>query len=106
MASIGLSPVNYSTVSKKASDVPYEIFKDLFHLLISKCNRAKHRKKLFKQVLFLVDSTSITVSKNRLPWYHFMGSNLALNYMFRSHQKRLCHLKWKKQVTISRWFSW
>jgi len=26
MASIGLSPVNYSTVSKKAADVPYEIF--------------------------------------------------------------------------------
>lgn len=84
MASIGLSPANYSTVSKKASDVPYEIFKDLFHLLISKCNRAKRRTKLFKQMLLLVDSTTITVSKNRLPWAPFHGerSGIKLHVSF------------------------
>ena len=78
MASIGLSPVNYSTISKKASDVPYEIFKDLFHLLITKCNRAKRRTKVVKQALLLVDSTTITVSKNRLPWAPFHGERSGI----------------------------
>ncbi|MBE1556957.1 transposase [Sporosarcina limicola] len=86
MASVGLSPVNYSTVSKKAADVPYEIFKDLFHLLISKCNRAKRRTKVVKQALLLVDSTTITVGKNRLPWAPFHGerSGIKLHVSFTS----------------------
>ncbi|CAM3066637.1 Transposase IS4-like domain-containing protein [Filibacter tadaridae] len=86
MSSIGLSPANYSTVSKKAADVPYEIFKDLFHLLISKCNRAKRRTKVIKQALLLVDSTTITVGKNRLPWAPFHGerSGIKLHVAFTS----------------------
>lgn len=86
MASIGLTPVNYSTVSKKAADVPYEIFKDLFHLLISKCNRAKRRTKVMKQALLLVDSTTITVGKNRFPWapYHGEKSGIKLHVAFSS----------------------
>ena len=86
MASIGLSPVNYSTVSKKARDVPYEIFKDLFHLLISKCNRSKRRTKVVKQALLLVDSTTITVGKNRWSWAPFHGerSGIKLHVAFTS----------------------
>lgn len=86
MASIGLSSVNYSTVSKKASEVPYEIFKDLFHLLVSKCNRARRRTKVMKQALLLVDSTTITVGKNRLPWapYHGERSGIKLHVAFTS----------------------
>ncbi|MBE1556119.1 IS4 family transposase [Sporosarcina limicola] len=84
MASIGLSPANYSTVSKKAADVPYEIFKDLFHLLIGKCNRAKRRTKVVKQALLLVDSTTITVGKNRLPWapFHDERSGIKLHVAY------------------------
>lgn len=84
MESVGLSPVNYSTVSKKAADVPYEIFKDLFHLLVSKCNRAKRRTKVMKQALLLVDSTTITVGKNRFPWapYHGEKSGIKLHVAF------------------------
>lgn len=78
MASIGLSSVDYSTISKKAGDVPYEIFKDLFHLLISKCNRAKRRTKVVKEALHLVDSTTITVGKNRLPWAPFHGERSGI----------------------------
>lgn len=39
----GLLPVCYSTFSSKASEVPYELFKRLFHRLLSKCNRATKR---------------------------------------------------------------
>lgn len=86
MAAIGLTPVNYSTVSKKAADVPYEIFKDLFHLLIGKCNRAIRRTKVMKQALLLVDSTTITVGKNRLPWapYHGEKSGIKLHVSYTS----------------------
>ena len=66
--------------------MPYEIFKDLFHLLITKCNRAKRRTKVVKQALLLVDSTTITVSKNRLPWAPFHGerSGIKLHVSFTS----------------------
>ena len=93
MASIGLSPVNYSTVSKKAADVPYEIFKDLFHLLVSKCNRAKRRTKVMKQALLLVDSTTITVGKTGFPGRPTTVKNQALSYMLPFHQKQACHWK-------------
>jgi hypothetical protein len=35
--------VDYSTISKKATDVSYEISKTLFEILISKCNRQMRR---------------------------------------------------------------
>ncbi|WP_318615871.1 transposase [Sporosarcina sp. YIM B06819] len=86
MASIDLSPVNYSTVSKKAADVPYKFFKDFFHLFVSKCNRAKRRTKVMKQALLLVDSTTITVGKIRFPWapYHGEKSVIKLHFAFSS----------------------
>jgi len=86
MASIGLHPVNYSTVSKKAAEVAYEIFKDLFHLPVSKCNRAIRRTKVMKQALLLIDSTTITEGKSRLPWapYHGERSGIKLHVAFTS----------------------
>ena len=43
MESVGLTPVDYSTISKKATDVNYEISKTLFEIIISKCNRQMRR---------------------------------------------------------------
>ncbi|WP_142505048.1 hypothetical protein [Melghirimyces algeriensis] len=33
--------VDHSTLAKKATQIPYEIFKQVFHLLIRRCNRQK-----------------------------------------------------------------
>jgi hypothetical protein len=76
----GLPPVNYSTFSKKASEVPYEIFQHLFHRLVAKCNRSTRRKlKLLPDLnLLLVDSTTITVGKNRLPWAAYHGERAGV----------------------------
>jgi hypothetical protein len=74
----GLLPINYSTFSKKASEVPYEIFKRLFHLLVSKCNRATRRKLNIPSDLLLIDSTTITVGKNRLPWAEYHGKRAGI----------------------------
>ena len=50
----------------------------MFHLLISKCNRAKRRTKVVKQALLLVDSTTITVGKKRWSWAPFHGERLGI----------------------------
>ncbi|AJD92897.1 hypothetical protein JMA_35800 [Jeotgalibacillus malaysiensis] len=46
MSSLQLNAVHYSTISKKIAEVPYELAKDLFHLLVSQCNRAQSRSKM------------------------------------------------------------
>ena len=79
--SAGLKPCNYSTVSKKASHVPFEIFKEILSLAMSRCNRSIRRATRFPKELLLVDSTTITVGKNRLPWapYHGERSGVKLH---------------------------
>jgi hypothetical protein len=78
----GLLKVDYSTFSSKASSIPYDLFKQLFHLLISRCNRATRRQMSIPKELLLVDSTTITVGKSRLPWALFHGDVQDLNFMF------------------------
>lgn len=80
----GLATVNYSTFSKKAADVPYEVFKRLFEILVSKCNRSTRRKLRIPSSLLLVDSTTITVGKTRLPWavYHGKRSGIKLHVAY------------------------
>lgn len=74
----GLIPVCYSSFSSKASDVPYELFKQLFHRLLSKCNRATKRHLGIPKNLLLIDSTTITVGKTRLPWALFHGERAGI----------------------------
>ncbi|OXM14768.1 hypothetical protein [Paenibacillus herberti] len=46
-ASSGLCPVHYSSFSGKAADVPFAVFKEIFHLIVRKCNRETRRKLAF-----------------------------------------------------------
>jgi hypothetical protein len=61
-----LVPVHYSTLSKKAGEVPYEIFKRVFRLLVKKCNRETRRHLNLPKDLLLIDSTTITASNHQL----------------------------------------
>lgn len=76
--SSGLARCDYSTISKKASDVPFEIFKDLFALVCSRCNRSVRRKLSFPKELLLIDSTTITVGKTRLLWAPYHGERAGV----------------------------
>jgi hypothetical protein len=76
--SSGLVSVHYSSFSGKAADVPFSIFKELFHLLVSKCNRKTQRKLAFPKELLLVDSTTVTVGKTRLPWAPYHGERAGI----------------------------
>jgi len=77
-ASSGLSPVHYSCFSGKAADVPFAVFKELFQLLVRKCNRETRRKLAFPKELLLIDSTTMTVGKTRLPWAPYHGERAAV----------------------------
>ncbi|WP_242069277.1 IS4 family transposase, partial [Paenibacillus dendritiformis] len=80
-AASGLLPVHYSSFSGKAAEVPFAVFKELLHRLIQTCNRQTTRKLAFPKELLLIDSTTVTVGKTRLPWapYHGERSGIKLH---------------------------
>ncbi|MGG1556495.1 IS4 family transposase [Paenibacillus ferrarius] len=73
MAQSGLRKVNYSTLSKKAKDVPFELFKRLLHHMIQLCNRKTRRALGIPKELLVVDSTKITTGLGRMPWAPLKG---------------------------------
>nr|WP_256209105.1 IS4 family transposase [Paenibacillus sp. CF384] len=78
MVSSGLARADYSTISKKAKDVPFELFKQLLALVIKKCNRGCRRRLGIPKQLLVVDSTKITVGKARLPWAPLKGERAGI----------------------------
>lgn len=85
----GLPTFHYSTVSKKAKEVPYEVMKRLFALVVSKCNRQTRRSLRFPKALRIVDSTTVTVGKNRLTWapYHRERSGVKMHVAYSPEQQ-------------------
>jgi hypothetical protein len=77
-ANCGLPSGDYSTFSKKAKDVPYDLFKQAFQLLLKKCNRPLRRQLRLPKDLLLIDSTTITVGKTRLPWAPYHGERAGV----------------------------
>ncbi|MFD1179722.1 IS4/IS5 family transposase, partial [Paenibacillus puldeungensis] len=78
MRRCGLKTVDHSTLSKKAKDVPFELFKRMLNLMISLCNRSTRRKLAIPKELLLVDSTKITVGLGRLPWAPLKGEKAGI----------------------------
>ncbi|MBE0344076.1 hypothetical protein E4V51_29580 [Paenibacillus sp. 28ISP30-2] len=74
----GLPKVHYSCFSTKAAEVPFAIFKELFHRVIHKCSRETRRKLTFPKELLLIDSTTMTVGKTRLPWAPYHGERAGI----------------------------
>ena len=74
----GLFGCHYSTVSKKAGEVPFGIIKEIFTLFCSRCNRQLRRKCNFPKELLLIDSTTVTVGKTRLLWAPYHGERAGV----------------------------
>jgi len=74
---------DHSTLSKKAKELPYFISKEVFHRLISKCNRKTRRLLKLPVTLYADDSTSVTVGEGRLPWAAFHGKRSGIKLHFR-----------------------
>ena len=82
--SAGLVDIDHSTISKKMKKLDYRLMKQAFALIVDKCNRATRRALKIPNRLLLVDSTTITIGKNRLPWalYHGERSGIKLHISF------------------------
>jgi hypothetical protein len=78
MAQSGLRTVNYSTLSKKAKSVPFELFKRLLHFMIELCNRKTRRALGIPKELLVVDSTQITTGLGRMPWAPLKGEKASI----------------------------
>ncbi|TVX91277.1 IS4 family transposase, partial [Cohnella terricola] len=74
----GQKPADHSTLSKKAKDVPFEIFQRLLNLMIELCNRRTRRALRIPKELLIVDSTQITVGRGRLPWAPLQGQKAGV----------------------------
>ncbi|MEZ2657245.1 hypothetical protein [Aneurinibacillus aneurinilyticus] len=70
----GVPAFHFFALSKKAGQVPYGMIKEVFSLALSRCNRHFRRASGFPKELLLVDSTTMTVGKSRLPWAPYPGS--------------------------------
>lgn len=67
---LGLPEVNYSTFSKRAAVIPYEIYAEVCRRILSRLNRQKRRtlNKKFGRVLSVIDSTRIIEKDDRFEW--------------------------------------
>lgn len=54
------------------------MFKKLFQLVLQKCSRQTRRQLKLPKELLLIDSTTITVGKTRLPWAPFHGERAGI----------------------------
>ncbi|MGE6371027.1 IS4 family transposase [Planococcus kocurii] len=83
-SSAWLVDVDHSTISKKMKELDYQLMKKAFALVVGKCNRATRRALKIPNRLLLVDSTTITVGKSRLPWalYHGERSGIKLHVSY------------------------
>jgi hypothetical protein len=80
----GLASVDHTTLSKKASLIPYEAVKEILELLGSRFNRKARRSLDLPVSLAALDSTTITVGENQLPWapYHGKRSGVKIHTLF------------------------
>lgn len=67
---LGLPEIHYSTFSKKAAVIPYEIYAEVCRRVLSRLNRRKRRtlNRKFGRVLSIIDSTRIIEKDNRFQW--------------------------------------
>ncbi|WP_341302179.1 IS4 family transposase [Lysinibacillus sp. FSL H8-0500] len=80
----GLKSVDHSTLSKRLDELNYQMVKRIFNIIVGRLNRAARRKLKLKKDLLAIDSTTMTVGKNRLPWalYHGERSGIKLHVSF------------------------
>ncbi|KOY81440.1 IS4 family transposase [Lysinibacillus macroides] len=80
----GLKSVDYSTLSKRLGELNYLIVKRIFERIIGRLNRSARRSLKLEKELLAIDSTTMTVGKNRLPWalYHGERSGIKLHVSF------------------------
>lgn len=77
-----LPKADFSTLCKKASEVPFEIFIAICNYYLNKANKAvrKVMKPVFDQMLAAIDSTCLTAHKNKLVWAPYLRESSGVKY--------------------------
>lgn len=85
VSKLDLPAVDHTTLSKKANLIPYEAIKEILKLLGSRFNRKARRTLDLPVSLGALDSTTMTVGENQLPWapYHGKRSGVKMHTFFR-----------------------
>ncbi|WP_391559267.1 IS4 family transposase [Robertmurraya sp.] len=73
-----LQAVDHTTICKKSALVPYLLFKELFTLLVQRCNRQTRRTLKLPFPLYAVDATVITFTPLRMKWASFTQTRNAV----------------------------
>lgn len=78
----GLPKVDYSTLSKKASEINYKIFAEIFIYIFNKCNRNHKRKIRSKcgRILKIIDSTRIIKHESNWKWAKYLGEKSGIKF--------------------------
>ncbi|WIF97646.1 IS4 family transposase [Pontibacillus chungwhensis] len=86
--------LNHSTISKKAQEVPYEFFRDLFQELLQRLTTSQKKKFLKDYSLFAIDSTTITFRHQTRSWAKYRKHLYAikLHTEFNIDQKMPTHV--------------
>ncbi|WP_438497050.1 IS4 family transposase [Paenibacillus sp. IHBB 3054] len=92
--SFDLPKVHHSTLSGKAGEVPYEIFKRI-QMLVKKCNRKTRRHLNLSKDLLLIDSTTITAPNSQMSWapYKKFRGGIKLHVAFSHGQHSLVNVE-------------
>lgn len=96
-----LTPIHYSELSTKTSEVPYGIIKELFQLLIRKCNRKTIRKLKLNKKIMAIDSATITVSKTQLKRAGFHGQRAGVKLHVQLHIGSLMPTMAEESIAIN-----
>lgn len=77
-----LARVDYSTISKKAKAVPFQIYLTLCNQVLEKTNRLVRRKMkpTWERLTAAIDSTCITAHKTKLPWAPYLRESSGIKY--------------------------
>jgi hypothetical protein len=84
---LGVTKVDYSELSKKAKEVPYEIYLELCRETFAKFNREKRRKltREYNRVIAAIDSTRVVSKYGKFDWAMYKegqsGIKLHVSYM-------------------------
>lgn len=91
----GLAKVDFTTLAKKAQDVPYEIIQRAFCKIVATRSREIWRKteKSFWGMLQILDSTRITAYKTKWRWAPFLRESSGLKFHVLYYPELDCAVK-------------
>lgn len=80
---IGLKDIRRSTLSDANNKRPYEVFESLFYKLLQRCRSLTPRHKFrFKNPLYTIDATTISLCLSIFPWAKYRKTKGAMKLHF------------------------